>query len=89
MRKPIFILLFMATSVIGCKSEVDKCVESQLRAWMDKKVRDDAFWDAKERQMRKDLKSNDWEIVRIRDIRTKNEVEAEARLTCLSLLGKR
>jgi hypothetical protein len=75
--------------LIGCTTEVDKCVNSQVSAWKDAKERKEAYWEEKEKALRKMKNSNDWEIVRENDARTKNEIEAEARLMCMSLAGKK
>ena len=89
MTKHTYFLLAVVLPFVGCGSEVDKCVESQVRAWTDASERTEAYWDEKQRQMRKAMNSNEWEIVREKDIRTRNEVEAEARLTCLSIASRR
>jgi hypothetical protein len=79
----------VTVALIGCTSEVDKCVNSQVSAWKDAKERNEAYWDEKEKSLRKMKNSNDWEIVRENDVRTKNEIEAEARLICMSLAAKK
>ncbi len=66
-------MVFIAASflmLVGCKSEVDKCVESQVKGW-------NSLQERKEKMI-KELSLNE-----NLDKRTVVEVEAEARLRCL------
>jgi protein involved in sex pheromone biosynthesis len=66
------IVLIVATFFVltGCKSEVDKCVESQVKGWSSLQERKEKM--IKELNLNENL-----------DKRTVVEVEAEARLRCL------
>ena len=88
--------LMMASLIVGCQSEVDKCVTSQMKSWK-------AVESKKENQISKYEKDNN-EIARTSDNtftmaeakglvptldkRTVAEVEAEARVRCLLIINR-
>lgn len=77
----------------GCSSEVDKCVESQVAAWEAKKERDAEMWkqvrEQKKSEEKKNGTSDEWEVVGEKDVRRKEEIEAEARVLCMKLAKTR
>ena len=66
----VFVILVSFLLLSGCKSEVDKCVESQVKAWHSLQERKEKI--IKEFNLNENL-----------DKRNESEVEAEARLKCL------
>ena len=66
----IFVILVSFLLLSGCKSEVDKCVDAQVKGWNSLQERKDKM--IKELNLNENL-----------DKRNVAEVEAEARLRCL------
>ena len=67
----IFVILVSFLLLSGCKSEVDKCVDAQVKGW-------NSLQERKEKMI-KELNLNE-----NLDKRNVAEVEAEARLRCLN-----
>ena len=75
----MFILVCVSAFLCGCKSEVDKCVDSQLLAWKDKtKLKNEI---AAEKMKNGETKLS--EFFELMPDRLESEVVAEARLSCL------
>ena len=76
-------ILFLLTA---CRNEVDKCVNSQVLAWEAKKKRDGEFWESRRAVLKNENNNNEWEVIDERDMRKKEEIEAESRIICLKLI---
>ena len=88
-----YALLIAVALLTGCKSEVDKCVESQISGWKAEQNRvkqeNEDFYKRYNQSKAKNENTRGFEyalelnLVPAIDSRTKAEVEAEFRLTCL------
>ena len=98
-RNGYIIFLFATTVLAGCSSEVDKCVNAEVSAWQARKSRIEA--DVKEGRVEYTKEGNLSEVEKInnafkvingsavnRDIRTREEVEAESRIRCMRASAK-
>jgi hypothetical protein len=87
-------MIFIAASflmLVGCQSEVDKCVESEMKAWdsQQQKIRKD--WQAYQSNIKQQEKNpnggKDYSLelgfVKKPDERTRLEVEADERKSCM------
>jgi hypothetical protein len=93
MMKPI--LFLMVVFLLGCQSEVDKCVNSSVAAWKieeDRKKQQISLYEVKNNEVaRTAIDSQEFTLaealgkVPSLDKRTKVEVEAQMRLMCLKI----
>ena len=92
MRNVTLALISIVLTCAGCTSEVDKCVNSQVKGWEAEKEREAEVW-----KLKKEFESNEsqkkivdpWEVVEQKDIRRKEEIEASARIMCLQIIKER
>ena len=84
--------------LVGCQSEVDKCVDSQLAAWKAKEKRKNEQITKYENEKKEIARTNDEReftlaeaigLVPSLDKRTEAEVSAEERIFCLSIVNKK
>jgi hypothetical protein len=88
--------IVITTALVGCGSEVDKCVAAEVKAWQAEQARVQKEWNFWQERKKIDspVSSNgkDYSVelglIVKPDVRSVTEIEAQARKECLMIIGR-
>ena len=94
MKNRILLFFYSLTFLLaGCMSEVDKCVDAQVKSWKTTKSKTEE--EVRLGNKKYAISNEQWTYGKLfdssivfRDERTLEEVEAQSRLQCLKVAGK-